>query len=669
MPNGENRHGTDNSRSVRPVVTVAAMVFGAVGIALQQLATGWPASPWHWVMLAIGSLIGGTVGILATGVFDRTLVWVARSIHFMRIRARSRSMAMIAMACVVALGAGFVVQPASSWIQRRIHGCAQPTLLTVLTSKEELASTRQLVKEYESWTALTANGCPTVSPYVFDADDSDVRKALSNGWSDSDSLAIGPQPDVWIPASSFDVEEAESSAEQANPPRPLPIRDRTSIAYSPVILAVPSGQVKTELLGKEVELAWADLWNTAKDRDWKLVRPNPQASIVGVVATAALYSGITKTGNHEPDEDTARRIEASLTESLNSAGYPLGANSELLCQLRKQDSGAVVFITTEQHLIRFNDGLALGGACGRDQDPARSDNSLVGFYPTDSISLDIPFVRFAWPGGGRKAADAAVGFKTWLESQNGERHLWDVGLRPSRAISDPTILRDRRGVVTGFHSAGVPLSSKDVKDAMRRHESARMPASVLIVLDASGSMESVVVGTTDTRLRHATGAVKDGLVNLGAGDRFGVNTFSTRSDGDGAVTTLVGIDGNDEAHRRDAVAKMARVMATGGTPLYDAINGAISAITDPSLKSEGWINSIVVLTDGVDTSSGDTAAQLKESARRSPVRVFVLAIGEANCGGETGLRELAESSGGYCREVTDASLGAAVGSLFTKLRS
>ena len=65
--------GKNGRQSARSLVSVLATVFGGFGIALQQLSTGEPGSLSRWVMLVIGSFIGGAVGILATGLFDRLL--------------------------------------------------------------------------------------------------------------------------------------------------------------------------------------------------------------------------------------------------------------------------------------------------------------------------------------------------------------------------------------------------------------------------------------------------------------------------------------------------------------------------------------------------------------------------------------------------------------------
>src|SRR6266487_5907512 len=87
---GGDGNRRDPGSATRPIVSIAAIVFGGLGIAFQQLSTGQPQSVGRWLMLAVGSLIGGAVGILATGLFDRLLAWATTGWERFRERAQAR---------------------------------------------------------------------------------------------------------------------------------------------------------------------------------------------------------------------------------------------------------------------------------------------------------------------------------------------------------------------------------------------------------------------------------------------------------------------------------------------------------------------------------------------------------------------------------------------------
>ncbi len=113
---GGDGNRRDPGSATRPIVSIAAIVFGGLGIAFQQLSTGQPQSVGRWLMLAVGSLIGGAVGILATGLFDRLLAWATTGWERFRERAQARTVLLAVL-----------VQPRLPWGERvrvrRRTGC------------------------------------------------------------------------------------------------------------------------------------------------------------------------------------------------------------------------------------------------------------------------------------------------------------------------------------------------------------------------------------------------------------------------------------------------------------------------------------------------------------------------------------------------------------------
>src|SRR5690242_630185 len=564
-------------RSVRPVVSVLATVFGGFGIALQQLATGEPASLTRWLMLIIGSFIGGAVGILATGLFERMIGWVVTAWGILRWKY----FAVVAAVCAVALGLGFAIPPAYDLARRWLSGCAQPAEVRVLTSIEQLSATRQLADEYEQWTAAQHAGCPTVSLYVYAAGPSASHDGVASGWLEDPLSVIGPRPDVWLPDSTLDVTDALTRASRYGVS--LPIVDNHPIAYSPIVLGLPSGALPNDI-GDDVhrQWVWNRLWQESAKRGWDVVRPDPAASETGVLATAALYTSLKPTGQPLVDPSAARATEQRLERSLDKGRFPLGTSEELLCQTPTYPAAV---IATEQAIVRFNQGLS----CEPEQSQPEPEQAFTIFYPPDTLSENHPFVHLAWDGTGNRTDTAVKAFGAWLDSTDGKRSLLRAGLRPPPLfeVSDP--LTERYGAHAGVAFDRRTPVKASIDAAMARYDQARRPGRVLIALDASGSMQSAVDRSGTTRFQLATKGVEQVFALMSDRDQFGLRVFPGRE--------LVPLGGA----RAAAGPALANVRPGGGTPLYSTIVAGVREIA--SGDSPDAVLSLVVLTDGNDTSS------------------------------------------------------------------
>src|SRR3954469_25723786 len=159
----------DGRRSARPIVSLLVVISGGLGITLQQLSTGTPASTGRWAMLIVGSCIGGAASILATGLFERLLTWAGFGWRFLRRRPRLRTVVAGVTACVLAVAAGLVIPVAYEALHRRFYGCPQPAAVRVMTSVEQLGAARRIADAYEVATAERHHGCPTADLYVYGA--------------------------------------------------------------------------------------------------------------------------------------------------------------------------------------------------------------------------------------------------------------------------------------------------------------------------------------------------------------------------------------------------------------------------------------------------------------------------------------------------------------------
>jgi Ca-activated chloride channel family protein len=183
------------------------------------------------------------------------------------------------------------------------------------------------------------------------------------------------------------------------------------------------------------------------------------------------------------------------------------------------------------------------------------------------------------------------------------------------------------------------------------HQGLGLPARVLLLVDASGSMNDEWKVAS---ARRAAGQILDALA---AEDQVALAGFDSRYWGVVAFTR----DKNEV--RRG----LASVTPFGSTALHDALD---KAARDIASHGEGR-RAVVVLTDGVDTSSTSTPDQVIERSRALDVPIYAVSVvsplddpaserfagnkddGKAKAAAET-LSRYAALSGGLAFRVSDA---------------
>ncbi|MGI5238181.1 hypothetical protein [Dactylosporangium sp. CA-139066] len=650
---GDNGNGRKSARSL---VSTLVAIFTALGIALEQLSTGQPASLARWVMLGVGAGIGGIGGLIAAGRFEGALQWSGSAVSRLLWLLRPRVLTLVGGFCIVALAAGYTVPTAIDAVRRWRDGCPRPAAVRVLTSAEQLGAARQLADDYEAFTAAAHHGCPTSELYVYPSRPADARDAIGSGWTNDALRRIGPRPDVWLPDSTADVDGARDAA--ARFAVAVPFADQRSLGASPIVLGVPAIAVPPDLADRTRELTWAQLWDEVGRRGWDVLRPDPAVSGAGSLATIALYNGI------HADPAGARAAEQRLERSLDAGGFPLADAAELLCRKRIGDPHRAAVIATEQALVRFNQGLG----CGLDQGPPDSEQTLVAFYPTDTIGADHPFVRIGWDGTAATTTAAAKDFGAWLGGDDGKRALVRTALRPPPLFEVADPLTERFGAHAGIAFDRRPPARDAVAAALKRYGEARRPGRILLALDASGSMQTAVDHTGTTRFQLASTGVGKALELMSGRDEFGLRVFPADGRGAGAREIVplgkadVPIGGVPRA--RAATDGLARVRPAGSTPLLQTIADGVRDAGAGGTPDER-IASLVVLTDGNDTT-GRPPSEVDTEVRGKGVRVFVIAVGEASCG-TFGLRDIATHTGGACYDAAPGSIGDVLQDLFALL--
>ena len=175
-------------------------------------------------------------------------------------------------------------------------------------------------------------------------------------------------------------------------------------------------------------------------------------------------------------------------------------------------------------------------------------------------------------------------------------------------VTIQTSVRDARGrILQGLTPADFEVRDNgEVRPVLEIRSDSRSPLSVAILVDMSGSM---AVGSKIAMTRQAFDSVLAQLRN--GEDEVGLYTF------DAALHERHELTSNLDSLRNG----LADFEPFGNTSLYDAIAATARRLSERTATRKA----IIVLTDGIDTSSELNAGQVSGLASSIDVPVFVLA--------------------------------------------
>ncbi|MEV0978608.1 substrate-binding domain-containing protein [Streptomyces sp. NPDC049915] len=517
--------------------------------------------------------------------------------------------------------------------------CAPPLELRVLTDPDLEPALTAAADAYLA--SDTGDGCRRTGITVDSAGAADAVAALrdrTDAWQqprddDDPQRDVGPQPDVWIPASPADVTRVTAGqegrvfahVEQLGEP----------LAYSPVVLAVPGGSAQQQGSAPGGGLAALVARFEARGGRAQVLRPDPEFTDTALLATMGLYAR---------GGDT-RAVERTVRQS----GSPAPTAGELLCSLPydpAQDRRTAVL--APEFLLKSGVGCA--------SEMVRAQR--VAQYPDDVPALQPTFVRVRWEDGDRdaKARDEAVQrFHAWLGGEGGRKVLGDYGFRsagaPHRLLGPG---KAAPGVLT---DPGAPRDAAEptaMNAALERYRSAGGPGQVLFLLDSSGSMAGLWEGPSG-----GPGLLKQSLGGLGDRDEYGVWAvagtpgpthsellpFGTHRRADGVRA----LDPGGPARVRDAE-------ADPHAALLDALEFLHGRGTDDQRPQL-----IVYLTDDEDDNrlTGRNLDDVLKRARTARVPVVMVSLANGGCDGGRPDARIAAASSGRCLDPGD-DLGAAL---------
>lgn len=547
-------------------------------------------------------------------------------------------------AVLLAAAGGFGVY---HWVTAAVV-CAPPVQLRLMTDPDVRPTVQTAVDTYLISSANhDGDGCRRANISLFAPKSTEAVAGLqrSSEWQSpragddfQPQRDLGPQPDVWIPGARVSLEQA------ANGQGPVTLTDLGSLAYTPLVLAVPRQDLPPGADAGAQALTTMIQGLRAADSEAVVLRADPESTDSAQLATVALYG--VGAGEQPIDAAQVQRLEqqAKRLSPAPQSSYEL--MKELATATGDLESHAAVLLP-EQVMAQFNAPAEAGGRLGVD---TATLSARVPLYPADTSMLDLPFIQVTWAGNDPDAAArkaAVTGFHRWLVSPAGQRVFTDAGYRGADADHSEqpeppatgSWLVHKGGALRSPPTMGYGVTEAMVAEAMTRYRQGPGPGHVLFLLDASTSMDDKKLW----RRKVPQDLIGQSLAGLGPRDSYGIWTVVGS---DPAVGHLVDFD----PHASPAQARQ----ALGSAALRDdnalPAEAVAMALNRLSGGDDGTPKLLVYVTDDEDDPSlKNDAAGLAQQAKAAGVHVDWVSMSGAACAvPDNPGAALAVGSGGRC---------------------
>ena len=458
-----------------------------------------------------------------------------------------------------------------------------------------------------------------------------VRVAhVTSGGSQKNILDGKSQPTVWSPGDQSWVDGAN-----------LVWRDRTGSSlipdpcpptvYAPVGFAM--WLPMAEALGWPDEpISWTDIvrlssdpngWATLGHPEWgqfKFGHTHPDYSNVGLLMMTSLaYSTVGKTSGLTPEEVySSAVVEAFQGVELNT--YHYGIQNRPLMQLLAQRGPDYLHAVTssEAETLKTNADFA---------DSLRYPLAFI--FPADgTFWSEQPYCILEADWVSEQQKEAAKVVRDYLLAREQQEMAITYYLRPvdegialhaPLALENGTDPRITRSTVPALESPSAEVAAA-VKDTFHQ---TKKKATVIMALDTSGSMEG-------EKVKNAVSSAINFIKRLDTNDEIYVLGF-------GGLATVYDLGGGRAGDKSETLAStLSGLYAGGNTPLYDAVCQAVDRAnqlqSEDKADSERRLYGIILLSDGMDTSSTNTQNQmfncLPSGESVEGVKIFTIAYGE-----------------------------------------
>ena len=444
--------------------------------------------------------------------------------------------------------------------------------------------------------------------------------AMGSGEAIDEMMEGRRQPDIISPASAAFVKLGNAQS-QSKYGKDL-ISSTDNLVLSPVVIAIWKPMAEALGWGKK-PIGWSDILALARNQkgwdaygypQWgrfKFGHTHPQFSNSGLISLfAEVYAASGKTAGLTPAEvskphiaDFLSGIEKSVVHYGSSTGF---FGRQMFSSGPQYLSAAVLY---ENMVIESYSQQNL-------------PFPVVAIYPKEGTFWSdhpIGIVEREWVTPEKR--DAAKAYIQYLLQRPQQEKAITYGFRPGSVdvpLTSP--IDENHGVDPREPQTTLEVPSVPVIDAiMNLWRQRKKPASVVLVLDTSGSMND------NGKIQNAREGAKQLVSLLSDNDRLSLLPFNSRA-------TWASQDLQIKTGRDDLVRAIDSLFASGGTALYDSIDVAYQHLLEQTSSGDpNSILSIVVLTDGEDTESKLPLPQLMQHVQfdgeRHTIHVFTIAYG------------------------------------------
>ncbi len=428
------------------------------------------------------------------------------------------------------------------------------------------------------------------------------------------------------PDSSFWLTQIDAGLD-----RPL-VGESTRFAVTPVVIAMWSDTAASlGYPGKSI--GWLDLLAKAKsDPNFRWSHPST-SSASGLLATLAeFYAGTGKTrGLTEDDVKSRTTLDyvSALEKTVRSYGE--GEQATIDQVLARGRNYLDAFVVSERMVVYFN---------------SKSPTKLVAIYPVEgTLWQDHPLALLEQPTLGDEQRLTYRKFRDFLLSAEVQKLVLQAGYRPvdlSLRLDDPASpIRTQNGVDPAQPQTTLQMPNPAIVSIVQSSwYLAKRPANIYLVVDTSGSMDE------QNKLVQAKDALNSFLDQIqGNQDRVGMVPFSDSVYGQ---VPLADIGTARSVLKRSVNA----LKANGRTALLDGVAFAYDDLQRRGDRDR--INTIVVMTDGIENASSINLSRLTQkikSGNASGVPVIIFCIAYGNDADMNTMTAIAEPTGGFARRA------------------
>lgn len=354
----------------------------------------------------------------------------------------------------------------------------------------------------------------------------DVDVVARDSYKVADALARGtraPDYQMWLPDSDLWLNRAKGTGDA------IPIAPGDSVASSPVTLAMVPSAAKT-LGWPEKKYSWAELTAAAMESDKvRLGSADPARSATGLLALTSIGISSDKLGG---DSDTRAAATAKLLAQRMSDG-----DAQVVETLPQDSSDA------EQGNPARNQAVLLSEQAAFAHNAESTDGGKLDlFYPKDGAPLlNYPFTLVNEDEQTTEESRAALRFMLLLSEDAAQRTLAEHGFRTVDGTADEGLVASAGGKTPQPYatSPGTAPSDETLQETLGMWTITVQSARLTTVVDASGSMATIVPGRNQSRMDVTKASLIQALNQFTPNDEIGLWEFATTLDGEKDYRRLV----------------------------------------------------------------------------------------------------------------------------------